>query len=166
MCVVVVHDQVDFRIGGKVALQMVEEEDELLAAVSVLACTDHLAIENVEGGKQRRRAVTLVIVRLPLGQPRWQWKDRGDPVQCLDLALLVHAQYQRAVRRIQVKADNVPHFCFKLRIIGQFEALDSVWLPRRAAARRAARSFSRPEGVRRTCPHSNACCRRPGELST
>ena len=70
VCAVVIHDQVDFLIGGKVSLQVVEKTDEFPAAVAVLAGPDHLAVENIEGGKQRRCAVTLVIVGLPLGQPR------------------------------------------------------------------------------------------------
>jgi hypothetical protein len=44
------------------------------------------------------------------------------------LALLINAQHQRAVGWVQVWADNVAHLLLKLRIVGQFEALDSMGL--------------------------------------
>ena len=66
---VVVHDQVDFVIGGKLSFQVVEEADELLAAVTVLTGSNHLSVEDIEGGKQCRGSVALVVVGLSLRQP-------------------------------------------------------------------------------------------------
>ncbi len=81
---------------------MIQEPDELAAAVAVLAGPDHLAIEDVESGEQSRRAVTLVVVGLPFRQARTQGKNRRRAIQCLDLALLIHAQHQRSVGWVQV----------------------------------------------------------------
>jgi len=67
MGAVVIHDQVDFLIGRELSLQVVEKPDELPAAVTILAGSDDLAVENIEGRKQGRRAVALVVVSLPLG---------------------------------------------------------------------------------------------------
>jgi hypothetical protein len=59
---VVVDDGVDrlaFWHGG---LGSIEKADERLMAVALHAAPDHRAIENVEGGKQSRCAIALVIV--------------------------------------------------------------------------------------------------------
>lgn len=40
---VVVHDQVDFLISGKLSLQVIEEADELPAPVAILTVPDYLS---------------------------------------------------------------------------------------------------------------------------
>ncbi len=64
---VVVHDEVNFPFGWQCFLQVIQEADELPAAVAGLAGPDHLAIENVEGGEQGTGAVSPVIMGLPFG---------------------------------------------------------------------------------------------------
>src|SRR5690242_17151215 len=49
--------------GGTVALDGVEEADELLVPVALHAAADYGAIEHVERGEQCRGAVPLVIAR-------------------------------------------------------------------------------------------------------
>ncbi len=68
MGAVVVHDQMDFLIGREVLFQVIEEFDELPAAMPILAGADHLAIQYVESGEQSRRAMALVVVGLPFRQ--------------------------------------------------------------------------------------------------
>src|SRR5678815_1031559 len=46
----------DLRLDG------VEEADELLVAVALHVATDDGAVEDVEGGEQRRRAMAFVVV--------------------------------------------------------------------------------------------------------
>ena len=43
-------------------LDRVEKADELLVPVALQAPADHLALQEVEGGKQGRGAVALVVV--------------------------------------------------------------------------------------------------------
>src|SRR6476620_7642928 len=128
MRAVVVHYQVDFLVAGKLAFQMIQEPYELAAAVPFLTGADHFPIENVERGEQSSRAVTFVVVSLPFRQARSQGKNRRGAIQCLDLALLIDAQYQRPVGWVHVEAYNVAHLFLKLRIVGQFEALDTMGL--------------------------------------
>jgi len=60
---VVVEDDVDHAAGGQhVGLDGVEEADELLMAVTLHAAGPDGTLEHVEGGKQRGRAVALVVV--------------------------------------------------------------------------------------------------------
>ena len=53
----------DGLVGGHFCLDGVEEADELLMPVPLHIAADHRAIEHVERGEQRRRAVALVVVR-------------------------------------------------------------------------------------------------------
>ena len=59
---VVVEEHVDAFARGHLTLDRVEEADELLMAVALHVAADHGAIEHVERGEQRRRAVALVVV--------------------------------------------------------------------------------------------------------
>ena len=47
-------------------------------------------------------------------------------VERLDLALLVDAEHQRAVRRRQIEADDVAHLVHEVRIAGELEGLRAV----------------------------------------
>ena len=64
MCTVIIHDQVHFLILRKLPFQVVQEPNELEAAVTLLTGADHFSIEDVKCGEQSCRAVTLVIVGL------------------------------------------------------------------------------------------------------
>jgi hypothetical protein len=63
--------------AGHLGIDGVEEADELLVAVALHVLADDGAVEHVDGGKQRGRAVPLIVVRhgadLPffMGRPGW-----------------------------------------------------------------------------------------------
>ena len=101
-----------------------------------LALRDHCTIEDVERRKQRRGAVAKVVVSdaFDVAQPHRQ--HRLGALQRLDLALLVHAQHQGLVGRIEVEAHHVAHFLHEERVGGELEALGCGG----AAARRARSS--------------------------
>src|SRR5579863_4768335 len=101
---------------------------EFLMTVLRLTLTDHRSFQNIERGEQRSCPMSLVIVCLPFRKTWPQRKNRLCPVQCLNLALLIHAQNDRFIRRIQIQADDVPYFARELRIIAEFEILNPVWL--------------------------------------
>lgn len=81
-----------------------------------LASGDDRAVEHVERGKQRSGAVPIVVVghALDVAQPHRQ--HRLGALQCLHLALLVHAQHQRLVRRIEIEPDDVAHLLDEERV--------------------------------------------------
>ena len=89
---------------------------ELDRAVSAVQRPDHLAGAEVQGGVEARSAVALVVVRRALGQARPHRQDRRRAVQRLDLGLLVHAQHDGALGRVQVEADDVSDLGHELRI--------------------------------------------------
>ena len=72
--------------------------------------------------------MALVIVRAPLRHARQHRQDRLAAVERLDLALLVDAEHQRAVRRRQIQAYDVADLVHEVRIARQLEGLRAVRL--------------------------------------
>ncbi len=62
------------------------------------------------------------------GTPRQERHHRGGAVQCLDLGLLVDAQHDSRLRRVQVEGDDVSDLVDELRVGRQLEAVDLVGL--------------------------------------
>ena len=70
----------------------------------------------------------LVIVR-HRAQPTWlNGQALLRAIQGLNLTLLVDAQHDRVLGRVQLQADNVDQFLNKLRIVGELECLHAVGL--------------------------------------
>src|SRR5260370_34604529 len=113
---VVVENEVEVEFRGYLLFQLMEEFDELLAAMARQATADDLAIEDIEGGKQCGGSVPLVIMRLAFRQSRPQGQKRSGSVQRLDLALFIDAEYQGPVWRVEIHANNRPHPFLKLPV--------------------------------------------------
>ena len=75
-------DEFAGRHGG---LDGVEETDELAVAMTLHAAAEHRAIQNVEGGKQRRRAVAGIVVGLSGWVPWAEGPLGAGSLQSLDL---------------------------------------------------------------------------------
>jgi glutamine synthetase-like protein len=69
-----------------------------------------------QGGEQRGRAVTLVIMAAPLDLTRPHRQQRLGAIDCLDLGLLINAEHEGVVGRVDVEADDVAHLVDKQRI--------------------------------------------------
>jgi len=124
--------------------------------MAILTGTNDFAVEDIECGEQGRGAMAFVVVRLTLRQARSQRKDRCGAVQCLNLALLVYTQYQRAFGRIQIKPYDIPHLFLKTRIVGQLEPLHAMWLHVMALPDPVNDSPGNPE-LPRQHPHTPVC---------
>ena len=96
---------------------------------------DHLAGAEVQRGEEARGAVALVVVGGALGRPGPHRQDRLGAIERLDLALLIDAQHDGALGRVEVQTDDVADLLHELRILGELE------LSRRDAA--AARTPAR-----------------------
>jgi hypothetical protein len=94
---VVVQHEVHVELPGHARVDVLEEAEELLMAVALLALREHLAGADVERGEERRRAVPDVAVRDALDVAEPQRDRRLRALERLDLALLVHAQDERLV---------------------------------------------------------------------
>ena len=97
-------------------------------AMTLHATAEHGAFEDVEGGKQRRGAVPLVVMGQGSGLARLQRQAWLGAVEGLDLAFLVDRQHDGVGRRTHVEADDVGDLFAESRIIGALEGADAVGL--------------------------------------
>jgi len=89
---------------------------------------DDLAGGDIERREEGGSSVPAIVVSAQLGQPRTHGQDGLGPVQGLDLALLVGAENDRPVRRIEIQPNDVAHLLHQLRVGGQLEGVSTVWL--------------------------------------
>jgi hypothetical protein len=125
---IVVHDQMQIEAGRNLGVDCLEEPKKFLMPMAGHAVADDLAVEHAEGREQGGRAVPLVVVGLrpaaaPLQREAWLRAIEG-----LDLALLVDAQHQRLVRRIQIQSDDVGQLLEEVFVAAQLEGLDPMRL--------------------------------------
>src|SRR5271154_7243148 len=125
---VIVDDQVQLPPGRGLAVDLIEEADELLMAVAGHALADDLAFQHVERGEQCRRAVADVIMGHRPASAALHWQPRLGAGERLNLRLLVYPQPQRVLRRIDIKADDILDLGGKLRIVRQLESAHPVRL--------------------------------------
>ncbi len=105
---IVVEDHVDDLAGGDLALEGVEEADEFLMPMALHVPADHGAVEDV----QRTEQGEVVPLRLQswvkrCATPLLHRQPRLCPVERLDLRLLVDAQHDRVLGRVEIKPDNL-----------------------------------------------------------
>ena len=125
-------------------VDQVEEAPELLGAMPRRHLRDHLAGGDIERGVEVGGAVTDVVVGLPRRHPRHQRQHGRRAVERLDLRLLIDAQHDRGLGRIQVQPDDVAHLVDELRIRGELERLDLMRLERERPPDPADRALAHP----------------------
>src|SRR5215467_8594721 len=59
------------------------------------------------------------------------WQDRLSAVQGLNLALLVNAEHQRMIGRVEIEAGNVSYLFHEERIVGELEGACTMGLNRK-----------------------------------
>ena len=104
---VVVQDEVDGQPDGHGGVDRVEELSELDGAMTPMELSDDLARLDIERREQRGRPVARVVVRPTLDLPRAHGQQWLRVVQRLNLRLLVDAQHDGMLGRIQVEPHNV-----------------------------------------------------------
>jgi len=125
---VVVHDQVQVESGRGLLVDALEETDELLMAVARHAVADDAAVERVQGGEERGRAVARVVVGLPRRDAGTQREQRLRALKRLDLAFLVHAQHERPVGRVEIESDHIAELLDKPSVAAGLERLRHMGL--------------------------------------
>ena len=107
---VVIQNQMDFQTRLYGLVNPVEKPQKLQMPVPGLAFPDHSPFQRVQRSEEGRRAVALVIVRLPSGQAGTQRKDPLGSIQRLNLAFLVHTQNQRFIGRFHIQSHDLANF--------------------------------------------------------
>ncbi len=80
-----------------------------------------LSAGDIDGGKQAGGVVTFVIVAAECDLSGAHGQKRCGGVPRLNLALLVHAQNQGAVGRVEVEVDDVADFVDEQRVSAQLK---------------------------------------------
>ena len=131
--VVVQHD-VDLDASGDVPVDLPEEREPLFVRVRLVVVVDDPARQIVEGCEERRRAVARVVVRLRADVPDPERQARLRALERLALGLLVAAEDDGVLRRVEVEADDVPELGREVRVLRDLERprevrLDAVLVP-------------------------------------
>ena len=119
---VVVHNQVQLQRGIGPAVEMFEKAQELAVAVAWQALAHDLAGGYVQGGKQRRSTVALVVVGHRLCLATLQRQTGLGTIERLDLTLLVDREHDGPLGRVQIQAHHIAQLRLKLRIARELEA--------------------------------------------
>ena len=125
---IIVHDQMQIESGRSFAVDFLEEADKFLMPVARHTVADHLAVEHAEGREESGCAIAFVIVGLSSTAALLHRQTRLGPVQGLDLTLLVHAQNQGLVWRIQIQPHNIAKLLDKAFVAAELEGLDQMGL--------------------------------------
>src|SRR3984893_7956994 len=104
---VIVDDGVNELAAWHGAVHRVEKSDELLMPMLVHATPDHDSVEDVQGGKERGRAVAFVTMGHGSALARLQRQARLGPIESLNLALLVDGDDHGVSWRVHVETDDV-----------------------------------------------------------
>ena len=123
---VVVEDDVDGLVRRHLALDAVEEADELLMAVALHVLCDDRTVQHVERGAQRRRAMPFVIIGHRTGAALLHRQAGLGAVESLDLRLLINRQHHGMGRRVDIQADDIRELLGKGGIIGELEVPPAV----------------------------------------
>ena len=111
----VVEDYVDLLAAPLGFDQLTQESNQLLAGVPSDRLAQDRPTTSVQGREERERAVPVVLEAMPLGTPRRQGQNGVQPVEGLDVRLLVQAEDSGVLRRVEVQPDDVRGFAFEIQ---------------------------------------------------
>src|SRR5712692_4598255 len=125
---VVVEDEMQVQTCWELSIQSPQERQELLIAMTRHAIGDDGSFQYIQRSEQGRGSMPFVVMRHRSATPFLHRQAGLGSIQCLNLTLLVHANDQRFIGRIQIQAHNVSQFLHKLRIARQLKLAHSMWL--------------------------------------
>lgn len=125
---VVVDNEVQIQTGRSFLIDSFQKADEFLMTMAWHAVSDHFAVQNIQGGEERRGAMAFIVVGESAATAGLHRQSRLGSIQRLDLTLFIHAQNERLLGRIQVEAHHVLQFFHKLRVSAELERFDQMRL--------------------------------------
>ena len=116
MGAIVVHHQAQRKSSGKLLVQPVEKLQEFLVPMPRVARPDHPSLQQFQGGEHRRGAVAFILMRYGPAPALLHRQTRLRAIQGLNWGLLVDAQHQSLLRRIQRQAHHLRQLLQKLDV--------------------------------------------------
>lgn len=123
---VVVHDQMQVQLRWGFAIYPFKKTNKLLMPMPPYAVTNHLLIEHAKRRKERGCPTPFVFVRLFPTVSLLHRQPRLGSVQGLGLALLIYAQNQSLVRRVQIKTQHILQLLNKMLITVEIKGFDQM----------------------------------------
>jgi len=144
----VVQDDMQRLAARRRAVEAPEKRHKFLGAMPPPTFADHDAVQDPQRRVQRRGPMSHVIMGLPFRDARPQRQHRPRAIERLNPALLIHAEYDRFLRRIQVQPDDIAQCLDEVRVRRQCEAADAMWLKPVLAPNLADRTVADPLRLR------------------
>ncbi len=123
---VIVADEMNIQLGRDLALDLAQEGQPLLMAMTPGGMRQDLPREIVEGRKQGHRSVTIVVVSLGADMTLAQGQTGLTALEGLTLALLIATEQQGPVRGMEIEPHDIPELLFEGQVFGKFEAPESM----------------------------------------
>lgn len=123
---VVVENQVNVELRWSVGVDGVEELAEFNGAMPFVGLADDLPGLDVQRSEERDRAVSAVVVGPPLGLARSHREQGLCTLERLNLGLLVDAEDNGVLGRIDVQADDVANLLDQQRVGRELEGFSTV----------------------------------------
>ena len=122
----IVKEDVNLLPRGTQGYDLLQKGDELTAGMA----GSRFAVDAAGGGMERRiqgeRSVSVILKAVTFGA---SWRERQDgieTIQGLNGGLLINAEHSRVLGRVQIEAEDVGRFGFKLGIIAGPVAFEAV----------------------------------------
>ena len=125
---VVVKNQMDVAGFLHGPVDAAQKAQELPGAVAWHAFPDDQARLDVQRGEECGGAVALVVVGHGGGAPLLEGQTRLGPIERLDLGLLIDAEHDRTVRRIEIEADDLGDLLLEHRVVRDLEPFHDMRL--------------------------------------
>ena len=148
---VIVHDQMQLELPGKLLVELFEKFQKLLMPMPRVTLTDHFALGHFQCGKQRGRPVAFVVVSHRPTSAFLQRQTRLSAIQGLYLALFINTQHQGFARRVEIESNDIGELFQKMHIPGEFEVLGPMRLDLMAL----------PDPIHRRLAHARPLGHRP-----
>src|SRR5215510_4610634 len=125
---VVVADNVKLEFGSDRLIDLAQEGQPFLVAMTRGGVSKHLAGKVVQGGKKGYRSMPIVVVGLGANVSLAQRQAGLGAFEGLTLALFIAAEHQGPIGRIEVETHHVPELFLKLKVLGELESAHPVGL--------------------------------------
>ena len=125
---IIVEDQMQIQPGRKFSVQVSEEPQKLLMAVSLHTVADDSAFQQVQRCKQGGCSVALIIMRQSSTAAFLHGQAWLGSLQRLNLAFFIHTEDDGLVGRIEVETNHIGELLDKLFVPREFEGSDPMRL--------------------------------------
>src|SRR5665648_156864 len=125
---IIVKNQMKLKFLRCLPVKCTQELQKLLMAVPLITLPDDFPIQGIQGCKQGRSPITLIVMSLGFGFSHFQWQSGLSPIKCLNLALFIHTKYQCMFRWIKIQANHVMQFFNETGVAAQLKRTQQMRL--------------------------------------